>query len=76
MHCAHCGGRLFQDMEDVDRWACILCGRSPQQEIWKSEAEQLLEHERLEYGRNRKKGNGRNLMNGTMYIRSGKVRLG
>ena len=39
MQCAHCSGRLFQDREDTERWACILCGRSPQQPLWQEIAE-------------------------------------
>lgn len=77
MTCAHCGGRLFQDREDTDYWSCILCGRSPQQELWKGQAEHLLEMEKITYARRRKKNGGRETsVMGTSWIRSGNVRLG
>ena len=78
MNCAHCGGWLFQDREDTDYWSCLLCGRSPQQEPWKGQAERLLEMEKELYAaRRRGATSGRDRsVKGASWIRTGGVRLG
>lgn len=67
----------MEDREDEGYWSCILCGRSPQQEMFREQAEELIEMEKASYGRRRKKNGGRETVHrGASWIRTGGVKLG